>query len=335
MTIIKRFFKKLFIFLLLVIVVLSIICIYPLMLTSDSKGTNTNMQWMSFVPDNVLLNEISIPGTHNSGTEYVQLPFFSKCQGMDIKEQLESGFRLLDIRLGEEITDQGIRLKLMHGYTTCQKGKSFHAEALYLEDALNSCYTFLNEHPSESILFMVKHEHGDMGDEEFENVLFTYLMRDPDIWLLSGRIPNMGECRGKIVLLRRYGSSNEGDMKGLPFVWEDQKGTKNIIESTAKENNGFLDLYVQDRYEYNTDDKWNAFVNGMNNAAAEIENGAVSLNYLSTKGSLPVGHPYYYASKLNGYFRNRCEYIKGWVMFDFGEPYLAKMVYSQNIFMGQ
>lgn len=302
---------------------------------TDSKGTYGDMQWMAYIPDSVFLNEVNIPGTHNSGTEYVQLPFFSKCQGMDIEKQLEAGFRILDIRLGEEITENGIRLKLMHGYTTCQKGKSFNSEPLYLEDVLNTCYTFLNEHSTETILFMVKHEHGDMSNEEFENVLFSYIMRDPDIWLLSEKIPNMGECRGKIVLLRRYGNLNEGNMKGIPFIWENQKGTQNIIQSTEKENNGLFNLYVQDRYEYNTDDKWNAFVNGMNNAAAETGSGAVSLNYLSTKGSLPVGHPYYFASKLNGYFRNRCEYIKGWVMFDFGEPYLARLVYSQNAFINQ
>lgn len=72
---------------------------------------------MSSVDGNLKLNEINIPGTHDSATQYVKLALFSKCQCLNIKEQLDAGFRYLDIRLAVD----NEKLKLVHGFTPAKQ----------------------------------------------------------------------------------------------------------------------------------------------------------------------------------------------------------------------
>ena len=57
--------------------------------------------WMSLLDENLRLNQVSIPGTHDSGTHYVAFikSIHAKTQSLNIKEQLEHGIRYLDIRL--------------------------------------------------------------------------------------------------------------------------------------------------------------------------------------------------------------------------------------------
>ena len=54
--------------------------------------------WMSFLDDDIYLSEITIPGTHNSAARYVTLGYAMKCQDTSIYEQLENGYRYLDLR---------------------------------------------------------------------------------------------------------------------------------------------------------------------------------------------------------------------------------------------
>lgn len=71
----------------------------PLMERVDATPVAGSADWMAMLPDDVPLGELSIPGTHDAGTQYVQLGFFSKCQARSVGQQLEDGFRYLDIRL--------------------------------------------------------------------------------------------------------------------------------------------------------------------------------------------------------------------------------------------
>ena len=54
--------------------------------------------WLSQINDNVLLSQLSLPGTHNSAAAYLSLPSV-QCQGASVSEQLNYGVRFLDIRV--------------------------------------------------------------------------------------------------------------------------------------------------------------------------------------------------------------------------------------------
>ena len=166
----------------------------------------------------------------------------------------------------------------------------------------------------------------------FQALLARQTAMQPKRWLLTDSIPTLGECRGKLVLMRRYEDAGDlGPMAGLPFLWEDQKGAKDTALNTVREPNGSYDLWVQDRFEYKVEDKWSAFQAGMlQNGAGE---GDIVLSFLSTKGSSPYGHPYHYARSLNKLLMGtllRAGDFYGWVAVDFASAPLAQKIYATN-----
>ena len=307
--------------LLLVLLVMTVI---PLTETGDRSAVEGSADWMAALDDDLTLDAIVLPGTHDSGTEYVQLGFFSKCQAKDIFGQLQAGFRYLDIRLAVD----GDSMKLMHGFTGCRVGAMPWSPALSLDRVLEDCYVFLAEHPTETVLFAVKQEHGDESVAQFETVLNAAIQREPEFWLLTDTIPTLGEARGKMVLLRRYeDEAGLGTASGIPLLWENQNGFADPDLNTVPADNGSYTLWVQDRYEYDTADKWTAFTEGLRRAHTGDNNAAI--HFLSTKGTATFGHPYRFARVLNQKLMSH-EELNGWVVVDFASAPLAEHIYQSN-----
>ncbi len=289
--------------------------------------------WMAALDDGMSLGQIVIPGTHNSGAEYAQLAFFSKCQSLSVREQLEAGFRYLDIRLSGEPGDDG--LKLTHGFTNC-KPSALSNKALTLTDVLEDCYAFLDGHPSETVLFCAKHEHGEISVRDIQLLLAAEAEKRPDRWLLTDAMPTLGEARGRIVLLRRWeDEAGLGPDAGIPFGWADQGGTPSTVEDVEANFPGDLLLWVQDRYEYGVEDKWTAFRSGLETGAGE---GEAAVHFLSTKGEAAYGHPYYFARRLNPMLEELdlsdislpAGSSLGWIVVEFGSAKLAEHIYAEN-----
>lgn len=100
--------------------------------------------WMRDIPDDVTVLNLSIPGTHNSCC--VEGPLgLAKTQNLDLPDQLNAGIRFLDIRLAQYHGDLCV-----HHDVVC-------TEKTYAE-VLDNCATFLDEHPSETILMSVDNE---------------------------------------------------------------------------------------------------------------------------------------------------------------------------------
>lgn len=300
--------------------------VIPLTERVDAAPVAGSADWMARLPDDVPLGELSIPGTHDAGTQYVQLGFFSKCQARSVGQQLEDGFRYLDIRLAVN----GDGLGLNHGFCECRTGAAPWSDRLMLEDVLEDCYAFLSAHPTETVIFAVKQEHGDESVAEFQHVLDRYIQEDAGRWYLDSELPSLGEARGRLVLLRRYDDEARlGKNAGIPLIWPNQNGYDEPATAFSSENCfvGSLTLAVQDRYEYDEEEKWAAF------CAETDDPDAVALRFLSTKGHMTFGHPYRYAKELNPRLLALCEsqdLSLGWTVIDFGNAQLASAIYEQN-----
>jgi len=113
---------------------------------------------MSYIDGNLKLNQINIPGTHDSGTHEIgtlwtvasslRLPlyepleyFTAQTQIMDIEEQLESGIRYFDIRM--DIHKNKIRI--VHGVLPCVNYQNIIPDYLYLTDVINICVKFFTK----------------------------------------------------------------------------------------------------------------------------------------------------------------------------------------------
>lgn len=311
--------------LLIVLTFATLIYVVPAFETVDRTPVEGSADWMKALSDDMPLSGVVLPGTHDSATQNVQLAYITRCQALSIAEQLDAGFRYLDIRLGAS----GEQFRLMHGFTVCTTSGWPWAGTLYLEDVLNDCYAFLEAHPTETIVFAVKQEHGSETPEQFEALLSAYISKNADVWLLSDRIPTVGEARGKIFLTRHYeDASMPVPTLGLPCYWQTQNGHDDVSVNAATHENGSYTLTVQDRYEYDAPDKLNAFRKGVE--AAKTDETHLSINFLSTKGTSSFGHPFGIAKILNPELMQLTDPLNGWIVADFGSPKLAQRIYQTN-----
>ncbi|GEM_PF-309223 len=295
------------------------------------KRQKSASTWMETLPDDMLLSDVVLPGVHDAVTNAVQIALFSRCQSESITGLLKDGYRYLDIRLGVTETRKGKELYLMHGFTYCLNGLTrYKADRL-----LKECTKFLKKNPSETIVFVVKYEHGDETLKSFENLLNDKLEQYKGYVLFTDSMPTVSEARGKIVLFRRYeDEAGLGVRAGLPLIWEDQGGHDDVSLNVAANENGSYTVYVQDRYCYGVEDKWNAFTETAEKVKIEKGSGDVLINFLSTKGTMKYGHPYYFANKLNKqletWLTEERKQPQGWILTDFGDARQARLIYTLN-----
>ena len=230
--------------------------------------------WMKYVDDNKFLDELSIPGTHDSGTCSVDndtepQSSQAKCQQDYIPTQLLEGVRYFDIRLGknDENGDPGID----HGacYLLKKDGNFMH-----LSDVIGYFNTFLSENPTEALIMLVSRGNDEATDESLTTALGKVFDENPDLFYTSSRIPTLGEVRGKIVLLRRFGlagNSVSSHTWGLDLTqWDDKIAahTDSTSMCLVRDERGFeavgktgdeepycTKVYAQDHYECTGTDK--------------------------------------------------------------------------------
>lgn len=156
--------------------------------------------WMAQLDDSTSLNEIYIPGTHDSGALYSFLGVSGKCQSYTISEQLEMGVRFFDVRLQLHKDE----LAVVH---------SFVDQKLSFAEVLIDIEAFLSEHPSEFVIISIK-EDADAEEPtvSFESAVESALSQHLGSHLSSGTsVPSsVGEARSKAHIISRYANSSLG-----------------------------------------------------------------------------------------------------------------------------
>jgi len=181
-----------------------------------------NKSWMKEISDEQNLSQIMLPGVHNAAASYLPLSLFSKCQKLSISELLDAGYRYLDVRVGVDEKNEEKTLYTYHNFVPCYNKSGIIPRRLTFNDVMESCYEFLDENPSETIILVIKYEHGDLSISEFENLIADAISNSIDDekekWLLTDDTPCLREARGKIVLYRRYeDEASIGEKSGIEF----------------------------------------------------------------------------------------------------------------------
>lgn len=250
--------------------------------------------WMKYVDGNKYLDELSIPGTHDSSTCSVDndtepQTSLAKCQQDYIPTQLLEGIRYFDIRLGKnnDKGDPGID----HGicYLLKKDGGFIH-----LSDVIGYFKTFLNENPSEALIMLVSRGNDEATDESVTTAFAKVLDDNPKLFYTSSHVPTLNEVRGKIVLLRRFklaGDSVDGHTWGLDLTeWDDKiKAHSGKSMCLVKYEQGFeaagntgdkepysTAVYAQDHYSCTGSSKID-WVDMALKAAAEFEPSTVDI----------------------------------------------------------
>ena len=290
--------------------------------------------WMSYVDGNKYLDELSIPGTHDSGTCSVDndtepQSSQAKCQQDYIPTQLLEGIRYFDIRLGKDGKeyDPGID----HGMCYLLK-KDGHF--MHLSDVVGYFKTFLNEHPTEALIMLVSRGNDEATDESVTTAFAKVLGDNPDLFYTASRVPTLGEVRGKIVLLRRFGlagNSVSGHTWGLDLTeWDDKikAHTDSSSMCLVQDARGFeaagetgdkepycTKVYAQDKYKLTGTDKLSWVDNALketttltrnmvdvmddDEAKVQVQERCWSINYTSCTGLSHGGNPFTSARVVN------------------------------------
>eukprot|EP01084_Bolivina_argentea_P091877 165362_1 len=190
-------------------------------------------RWMGQLPPATRINEINIPGTHESMA--VTGGNFAKCVDYTILEQLYMGYRFFDIRVKYKYSSG---LSIFHGM--------FHDMGLTWKNLHNDMKVFLTAYPSECVILKVKQVSGleETFAHKFSSRITKYNQDSEDttnnIYYFGGGgaqyiVPQIQDCQGKAVILGDGGWSKRPQWQNLfPLRWIDHNEGKGDDEITWK-----------------------------------------------------------------------------------------------------
>ena len=286
--------------------------------------------FMADIDDSSDVLSLNLVGTHDCVTQYVQLPYLSRCQDKSIREQLDIGIRGLDIRTQSK--DE--RLKMLHGKAKAFNSPNHLSAQMDMEDVLRQCYAFLDDNPSEAIVFQFKNDSNKEMEKCFDNLYNTYIVPDSERWYLGEGSPILKDVRGKLILIRRC-KKDDGKQyplgTGIDFshwVEQDEAVPEPLILKTSGDSP--MTFLVQDRFKYKPEPRWSECVLPFLDSMTPF-NGGYVINYISTAGGLKG--PHNNASYINSQFMNynlKKGIYYGLIYMDFPTPELVEKVVKTN-----
>lgn len=193
--------------------------------------------WMSRIPDEALITEINMPGTHDSGTAHMNWAIsdtMASCQEWSITEQLEHGMRVFDIRVAidEDQPNYWTCMEITHASFRCARDSSPLSLVLTLSNVLTEFTDFLKKHGDETIILCLSAD--DLKPETRPLIAqvrkkFRYTNHDTvygvpfEYYLAGDPIPHMTkqEARGKIIVIDDESAGDMSDgLQGARFSYE-------------------------------------------------------------------------------------------------------------------
>ncbi|KDQ10949.1 hypothetical protein BOTBODRAFT_46677 [Botryobasidium botryosum FD-172 SS1] len=212
------------------------------LLGAFEQSTSNLSSWMSSLSDSTPIQNLSIPGTHDTLTWNVSgiASIFTKTQDMPLFRQLDAGARFIDLRIGE---NNGL-IQLYHA--------SFLLDpTAQLVDVFWGLYHWLDAHPTETVIVSVKVDTGNTT-ATLEQAIYD-LVTGPDAvdyWVQSTTLPTLGQARHKAILLRRFAFTllPTATPVGIDASsgWSDNNATFTIPYGTGSDA-----IYIEDLYDIN------------------------------------------------------------------------------------
>lgn len=213
----------------------------------------THIRWMTALPDDIPISELSILGTHNSAAINTIRPTLWTCQCHSITEQLNRGIRLLDIRLKPKprnrstrqtnapvIPENDFEFKTCHGRLGLPRANEFQS----FVEVQKECIDFLKENPGETIIMTIRIDDW-RSIRPVQHPLILQKLRDVvgRLPLLTvPHLPTLGECRGRVYLINRI---NDDPVLGVPLEIPDNTPGATLAPTIGRH----YQVYVQDQYK--------------------------------------------------------------------------------------
>ncbi|MBF0120390.1 MAG: hypothetical protein HQK79_16260 [Desulfobacterales bacterium] len=211
----------------------------------EDQYANELSSWMKKIPDDTLIGDLSIPGSHDSAT-YKKAPAITcpdstvRCQRANdtfLIQMEKLGIRAFDLRLKED-------MQFFHGRCWLELG---------LREYIKDVKQFLTLYNQEFIIAHVKHEHGDCEKKyEFYNNFIDIVKEEnaQDMFLYLGKdllTTPIGKLRGKVVVITRKRAEGDcGWIKGATMIDFPDDDTVEHTDTTNCEN--CIDAAISDDY---------------------------------------------------------------------------------------
>lgn len=333
---------------------------YSFMLNSRMvTGTN----WMSFLPDDMVLSDVTIPGTHDSATAQLNsmMNASAQCQQLSIKDQLNNGIRYFDLRVGMEYWSDETLWDLIMIHGVLDLSCYYKGDVLSLYKVMDWIRDFLQKNPTETVIIQPMADAfklflSGMVYDFFKDLKDKY----PNLFYIGDHVPTMEECRGKIVIISRLKKENKDYRVGDgnkqwaldAHDWKAWTGiSENPLELTATGSN--YQIWTQDKHTRIDGDKWLIVEHSVFNAstgAAALRAKVKATNrdawIISYTSCVDAGKPKKYPQWTARYINPRLveklqtdpsvlagQYL-GVVCSDFTDQQLAYLVYKQNFIRG-
>lgn len=217
--------------------------------------------WLGYYPDDAMIPDLIMLGTHDSGTYGYSgiLSSSVKCQSIDFPNQLKKGVRCFDLRLSEN-------MNVFHGSFFCD---------VSIRDFFDACVSFLKNHPREVVFCFAKDENAE-GDESVWNTTFLSRIDEygRDKFVIDKNLISceLSQLRGKIVIISRQRSVNSfGYIAGAPQIgWPDNTWT-------TYTSGGDIHIALEDNYKAEhgnpKKNKILEFLNAIQNDEGYMSNG--------------------------------------------------------------
>lgn len=285
---------------------------------SGATGEEINSgNWMSMLPDTMYLSELNIPGTHDAGATNMLTNLINQlsptiCHQLYLDEQLNAGIRAWDIRIDKKSAQSEEDPNIVHGESAfiCRNRDD---GILELDEVMKTAKAFLDTHPQETIVITLKGDGKSitnlLGDDDDIAKHVVKYIKDTSYPIYrptsdeSGKIPTLGQIRGKIVFIRRLSLSNSCihdlnvQSKSLTYslldafgpdasLWDQNEYSKYMHAQQVGDSN----VYVQDNYgEGNADKKYTYFTGTIDDATQKkltADGSAYLFNYSAAKDDM-------------------------------------------------
>lgn len=162
--------------------------------------------WITPLPDNTYVSDLSIPGTHDSATGEgfsgalgtLLGPGTAQTQDLTISQQWDCGIRAFDLRPKVENGTEGTYLHIYHGIIKT---------AISFDDALLTLRDKLKENPGEFAIVIMRHESDSRTgiQTQWQSLMDKSLTADALDGYIAGfrKGLTIGDIRGKILVMSR------------------------------------------------------------------------------------------------------------------------------------
>ena len=202
--------------------------------------------WLSKISDDVRLNDLVIPGTHDSASwiyEETESLFstFTWTQRKNFTEQLNAGVRVLDLRIG-------MAARLISSAYTDDEIHMVHGPRLVndqnLDLTLKEISTWLKENSDEFVVLMFQQQGRskiDTADGVQRMVAKNFGRTFFHFNSIAHRWPTVGDLRGRVLILERL----ESRVPGYCNISQWPKNPEGVVFDI----NTQLKVFVQDKFE--------------------------------------------------------------------------------------